>query len=127
MQFKQLTRRIFRRAAPVVAPVVLDIPPDTPDASLTAAIARTVGKHAALGQGYGNLPAGQSQSPVAAANQTKKQSNLRFRSFAERYLVTRSAFFRKDAAGLQEDMWSCILDAKTIYKTIGEVGLNVDD
>ena len=65
------------------------------------------------------------QSPIN--DSPRRASNLRFRSFAERYLVTRSAFFRTDDAGLQEDMWKCMLDAKRIYKMIGEVGLNVDD
>jgi hypothetical protein len=68
--------------------------------------------------------------PWPASNpigEQRRSSNMRFRSFAERYLVTRSAFFRQDEAGLQEDIWKCVLDAKRVYKLIGEVGINVQD
>lgn len=52
------------------------------------------------------------------------RSDPRFRSFAERYLVTRSAFFR---VGFEvEDAWKCMLDAKTIYKMGARLGHHVD-
>lgn len=53
-----------------------------------------------------------------------RQSDQRFRSFCERYLVTRSEFFRKDPDGLAEDTWTCILDAKRAYALIRRVGLS---
>ena len=55
------------------------------------------------------------------------KSNLRFRSFAERYLVTRSGFFRQDPEGLAADTWQCLLDAKRAYAMIGRIGLHVED
>ena len=70
-------------------------------------------------------PSGGQQSPVNPS--PVKQSNQRFRSFAERYLVTRSEGFRKDDAGLEEDTWKCILDAKKTYALINRVGLGIED
>lgn len=61
--------------------------------------------------------------------ETKSKSNARFRSFCERYVVTRSEFFRQDPEGLAEDTWSCILDAKRAYSLIRRtsIGLGEDD
>ena len=57
---------------------------------------------------------------------TKKQSDLRFRSFAERYLIARASYFRLDPSGLAEDTWSCILDAKRAYRMIQRTGENIE-
>ena len=81
--------------------------------------ARGILAHMAIGMQQGGI------SPVNEGS--TKQSNLRFRSFAERYMVTRSEFFRQDPDGLAADTWQCILDARRAYKLIGQVGLNVDD
>lgn len=79
---------------------------------------RHVGKLRALGQGYG-----------ANMGVETPRSNARFRSFCERYVVTRSEFFRQDPEGLAEDTWSCILDAKRAYSLIRRtsIGLGEDD
>lgn len=50
-------------------------------------------------------------------------SDMRFRSFAERFLVTRSHLFRTDPDGLARDTWNCVLDAQRAYKMIRLVGL----
>lgn len=81
-------------------------------------MARSLGKAAVLGAPYGMSPADPNPN---------RTSNLRFRSFCERYMVTRSEFFRRDPEGLAEDTWNCILDARRAYKLIGQVGLNVYD
>lgn len=71
--------------------------------------------------------AGQLQGQPVLDAGGRLQSNMRFRSFCERYFVTRSAFFRQDPQGLTEDTWACILDAKRAYKLMGQVALHVDD
>lgn len=50
----------------------------------------------------------------------KAMSDQRFRSFAERFIVTRSHLFRPDA--IAADTWACILDAQRAYKMIKLVG-----
>jgi hypothetical protein len=42
----------------------------------------------------------------------------RFRSFAERYLVARAPHFDPDPAKEEEQMWECLLRAKTAYRKI---------
>lgn len=64
---------------------------------------------------------------VSPINPNPQSSNARFRSFAERFLVTRSEFFRRDPEGLAEDTWTCILDAKRAYNKIRQVGMGVED
>ncbi len=59
------------------------------------------------------------------ANTPRKQSDQRFRSFAERYLVARAGYLRQDPQGLAEDQWSCILDAKRVYQMIERTGQNI--
>lgn len=69
-------------------------------------------------------------SPIASQAEQAMQakpSNQRFRSFAERWIVTRSEGFRKDPDGMAEDTWNCILDAKRAYAMIKQVGRGVDD
>jgi hypothetical protein len=61
--------------------------------------------------------------PVSGA--PPRQSNARFRSFAERYLIERAGQFRQEH--LAEDTWACILDAKRAYNMIGQVGRTVED
>lgn len=69
-------------------------------------------------------PVGQAAAP---APQTKrKQSDQRFRSFAERYFCARAGFFRQDPSGLVEDQWSCIMDAKRAYQMIERTGQNIN-
>jgi hypothetical protein len=60
-------------------------------------------------------------------NMGTNTGDARFRSFAERYFVTRSQFFRQDPRGLAEDTWLCILDAKRAYKLIKGVSYNAEN
>lgn len=62
-------------------------------------------------------------TPVAAQNQaTARPADPRFRSFVERYVIERAAFFRVDPEGHMEDQWQCIQDAKRVYALIKRVG-----
>lgn len=45
----------------------------------------------------------------------------RFRSFAERYLLTRTATFAGTDAQIQAQGWEAILQAKSLYKKIDAV------
>jgi hypothetical protein len=65
-------------------------------------------------------------SPAAPASPKKRNSDQRFRSFAERYLVARAQFFRQDPKGLAEDTWSCILDAERAYRMIERTGQHIN-
>lgn len=62
-----------------------------------------------------------------AGQQANRRSDQRFRSFAERYLVTRSNFFRQDPNGMAEDTYTCILDARRAYALIKRVGMGVGE
>jgi hypothetical protein len=73
------------------------------------------------------------QQPVANPNvgqpahvNTKKPSDQRFRSFAERYIIARAHFFRVPSSEHTEDQWSCIMDAKRVYSMIERVGQNIE-
>jgi hypothetical protein len=46
-------------------------------------------------------------------------NTTRFRSFAERYLLTRSHLFKQGRE--LEDAHACVLEARTVYKIIGGV------
>ena len=83
-------------------------------ARLKQAHANTMGATGAAG------PVG----PVGVSS-SKQRSDTRFRSFAERFMVERAKFFRADAKGLQEDIWKCVLDAKSAYAMIERVGRSV--
>lgn len=61
--------------------------------------------------------------PVDAS--PRRQSNQRFRSFAERYMVERATHFR--AEHIAEDTWACLMDARRAYDMIKRVGFNVLD
>lgn len=51
-------------------------------------------------------------------------SDSRFRSFAERYIISRAPFFR---VGFEaEDGWACLMDAKRLYKMIDRAGTSVN-
>lgn len=54
-------------------------------------------------------------------------ADARFRSFAERYLVTRSHLFRTDPSGLTEDTWLCVLDARRAYRLVKNVSFHADE
>lgn len=62
----------------------------------------------------------------ATSPERRRDSDQRFRSFAERYLVARASFFRQDPKGLAEDTWTCILDAKRAYQMIERTGQNIN-
>lgn len=76
----------------------------------------------------GISPVQQGNANIGAPQQGTrgKPSDQRFRSFAERFLIARAHLFRADAEGLAEDSWQCILDAKSTYLKIKEVGKNVE-
>lgn len=57
---------------------------------------------------------------------TKKPSDQRFRSFAERYMIARAHYFSQDPHQLAEDTWECILDAKRAYRMIQRTGENIE-
>ena len=79
-------------------------------------------------------------SPVVAQNVLGQQANAnvgqpqqgtrehpetaRFRSFAERYMISRAHNFRVDHE--EEDQWNCILNAKSAYNKIARVGANIN-
>lgn len=72
---------------------------------------------------HGNGPAG--PSPVTAqAEVRRRQSDQRFRSFAERYLIARATFLRPSHE--LEDGWKVLLDAKSLYAMIRRTGENID-
>lgn len=52
------------------------------------------------------------------------QSDPRFRSFAERYIIARASFFRVNHE--TEDAWKCLLDAKRVYKMAERMGETVN-
>jgi hypothetical protein len=54
-----------------------------------------------------------------------RQSDQRFRSFAERFMIERASTFRQDK--IDEDTWKCILDAKRAYKQIEAVGRSITE
>jgi hypothetical protein len=55
-----------------------------------------------------------------------KKPDTRFRSFAERYVIARAEFFRKDPEGLIEDQFLCLLDAKRVYLMARNMSINVE-
>lgn len=67
------------------------------------------------------------QSPQVAAdpNTQKAQSNNRFRSFAERYIVERCRDWKEGE--IDERAWGAILEAKSIYNKVREVGRTLGD
>ena len=70
----------------------------------------------------------QMQSTGQPANQpgNVKKPDTRFRSFAERYVIARAEFFRKDPEGLIEDQFLCLLDAKRVYLMARNMSINVE-
>ena len=52
------------------------------------------------------------------------ESNARFRSFAERYLIERCRLWPEDE--WKERAWATILQARTVYKMISNVGAGPD-
>lgn len=70
------------------------------------------------------LAAGSAGQPTHG--NTKKPSDQRFRSFAERFVVARAGYFRQDPEGMAEDSWACILDAKRVYAMIERTGQNIE-
>lgn len=80
-------------------------------------------------------PIGPTGNPVASRNppvtsgqggveQQQKKSNQRFRSFAERYVVERCRDWKEGE--ISERAWAAILEAKTTYNQIKEVGRTLD-
>jgi len=62
--------------------------------------------------------------PAAEAN-GPRPSDVRFRSFAERYVVERARTF--DQARLEDDAWRAVTEARTIYKMICETGRTIKE
>lgn len=63
------------------------------------------------------------QMGLSPDNPNSRPSDMRFRSFAERYTIERASTFRE--AYLMEDTWRCIQDAKRAYKQIEAVGRTI--
>lgn len=85
---------------------------------------------AVLGGARGPNPRS-SQSGVSAqqspANEApRRKSDDRFRSFAERYVLTRSHLWPEDPDEWQKAMYAAILDARVAYNTIKKVGFNAE-
>lgn len=66
-------------------------------------------------------PIGPAQGPSEIR---RRQSDQRFRSFAERYLIARAGFLR--TGNELEDGWKVLLDAKSLYAMIRRTGENID-
>jgi hypothetical protein len=62
----------------------------------------------------GQLPMGKPE------NEQQAQSNTRFRSFAERYIVERCRDWKESE--IDERAWEAILQARSIYNKVKEVG-----
>lgn len=67
------------------------------------------------------MPQG-SISPIAPETKPRRQSDTRFRSFAERFVAARCHLFRQEQ--IAEDTWACIKDAERAYKMVRMVGFN---
>ena len=65
--------------------------------------------------------------PVGPGNeaQQRQTSNQRFRSFAERYIIERCRDWPQGE--VDERTWAAILEAKSIYNTVKEVGRTLGD
>lgn len=108
-------------------PVVAINPPALSPGGLQGVLAGATGY-----KGNPPSPSGPASQNAAGAsqqatNEVRRMPNARFRSFAERFVVTRSEGFSSDPAQMQEDIWKCILDAKIAYDKIKEVSRGVRD
>lgn len=115
---------------PVVRPVAR--PPATALPHVLPPVTQALlGMTGAQGQGgpIGAQGMAPSQSPVnqAASGVQKKQSDPRFRSFVERYLIERVAYFSLDPDQHAKDQWDCILDAKRAYAMVNRAGQGWND
>ena len=72
---------------------------------------------------------------VAAAGQAqgqgmqelnKNKADPRFRSFAERYVIARTEFFRNDPDGHAADLWTAMLNARRAYSLIRRMSQHLD-
>lgn len=84
-----------------------------------AAIA-TVGGVQAVAVAAGNANTGQ------PSHVSRKKSDTRFRSFAERWVVARAHLITPDPHKVAEDTYCHILDAKRAYAMIRAVGENIE-
>lgn len=62
-------------------------------------------------------------SPIA--QDANRPSNQRFRSFAERYIVERCRDWKESE--IEERGWEAILQARTLYNKVKEVGRSLDN
>ena len=60
------------------------------------------------------------------AHVSRKKSDTRFRSFAERWLVARAHLLTPDPMRLAEETWQGIMDAKRAYNMIRSAGENIE-
>lgn len=76
-------------------------------------------------QYMGGLSGGQQANQGVASNPGEEvsYSNQRFRSFAERYLLERCHEWKPEE--VEERAWETILQARTLYKKIKEVGRTI--
>jgi hypothetical protein len=91
--------------------------PPTPKAASNAMNRATTG---ATGPAGWVGPSGSVGVASQAAPEQQTPSNSRFRSFAERYLVERCRDWKEGE--IDERAWAAILEAKSIYNKVKEVG-----
>jgi hypothetical protein len=65
-------------------------------------------------------------NPNQAGAGKRRESDARFRSFAERYVAARCHLFRTGVGDHAVDQWECVQDAKRVYKMIERVGHTID-
>lgn len=82
--------------------------------------------------GMGSGAAVQAALPQGNANTgqpahvSRKKSDSRFRSFAERWMVARAHLLTPDPLRLAEETWQGIMDAKRAYNMIRSAGENIE-
>lgn len=68
------------------------------------------------------LPIGAVIANPSTGNAPPRKADPRFRSFVERYVIERAAYFRQDPDGLAEDQWRAVQDGKRLYALVKRVG-----
>lgn len=109
---------------PVPAPVsklMDEFAPQTPPAPKNTGWLPAAKQQAVHAMNAGLTGAGNAaKAPQGKAESEQALSNARFRSFAERYLVERCRDWKEDE--IDERAWEAILQARSIYNKVKEVG-----
>lgn len=94
------------------------------------AIDREIAKKETLMVAYGGVTKNRMSANMRASmailedGDRKPKSDIRFRSFCERWVAARCHLFRQEF--IQADTWECVQQAKTAYKMIEMVGRSPD-